>query len=217
MDDPKINQFLQNSTPIGPSTPNQYGKIKEIATNSENFFTAIYTMVFRHDHAWKVYSQNTGGRPFSTMLTCAPTSYYVCNHMFEEMGMWIGEPAVVGNMNASWLNYAPLWVLERVPEIYDLAEEKGANPNAVDKWRTHHFPGVLFYLNEIYFHDQENNQSYFSIDRLIQRYKHIDAFKANLGKFMDIYTKAYSTGKLIDSPSPDTLMRRYNLNPMQDI
>ena len=206
------HQFLQDSTPIVQPTPNQYAKIKDIATNSENFFTAIYCLVFRHDHALRAYSQNTSGRPFSTMLTCIPTSYYVCNYMFEETGLWIGEPAVVVNMNVSWLRYASLWILERIPELYDLAERKGANPSAVDKWRIRYFPDVIDWFNKIFFNDPENNLSYFSIDRLIQRYKHIDDFKNNIDKFMDIYKRAYSTGKLLNSPSPDILIKRYGLD-----
>jgi hypothetical protein len=208
-----VDKFLRTSTPIGPPTSNQYAKVKDIATNSENFFTAFYCQVLRRDHALRAYSQCTSGRPFSTMLTCAPNSYYVCRHMFEEMGLWIGEPVVVGNMNASWLKYAPIWVLERVPEIHDLAQEKGADPKGVDKWRTHHFPAILNYLNEIYFNDVVGNLPYFSIDRLVGRYKHLPIFKENLRQFLDIYEKAYSAGRTGDSPSPETLVERHNLTP----
>ncbi len=206
-----VDQFLRNSTPTVPPTPNQYAKIKDIATISENFFTGIYCQVFRRDHALRAYSQNTSGRPFSTMLSCLPTSYYVCNYMFEEMGLWIGEPALVVNFNVSWHKYAPLFVLERRPEVYDLAEQKGADPDAVDKWRAHLVPGALHYLSRIYFDDQVGNLPYFSIDHLFQRYKHIDVFRENLKQFIDIYKKAYSTGKLMDSPSPDILLKRYDL------
>lgn len=206
-----VDQFLKNSIPIVRPTPNEFSKIKDISTKSENFFTAIYCLVFRRDHALKAYSQNTSGRPFSTMLSCIPTSYYVCNYMFEEMGIWIGEPAVVVNMNVSWLKYASLWILERIPELYDLAERKGAAPEAVDKWRIHNFPGILHYLNEICFNDHEGNLLYFSIDRLIQRHKHLDIFKENVKYLMDIYRRAYSKGELINFPSPDILIERYNL------
>jgi hypothetical protein len=185
--------------------------VKEISTNSENFFTAIYCLVFRRDHALRTYSQCTTGRPFSTLLTCIPTSYYVCNHMFGHMGLWIGEPQVVVNMNVSWLRYATLWVLERLPELYDLAERRGADPDKVDRWRTHNFSGVLHYLNEIYINDEAGNLPYFSIDRLIRRHRHLPVFRDNLRVFMDIYQRAQSAGLAADSPSPETLVLRYNL------
>ena len=79
---------------------------------SENFFTAIYCLVFRRDHAIRAYSQDVVGPPFSSLLTCVPTAHYVCNHLFQEMGYWLGEPCVVVNMNVSWARYAPVWVLE---------------------------------------------------------------------------------------------------------
>jgi FkbM family methyltransferase len=207
-----VDEFLRNATPIVPPTPDQYAKIKDIATNSENFFTAIYCMVFRRDHALRAYSQNTSSRPFSTMLTCIPISYYVCNYMFEEMGLWVGQPAVVVNMNASWLKYETLWILESLPELYDFAEERGSDPDAVDRWRTHNFPRVLNYLNEICFNDTEDNLSYFSIDRLIQRCRHLSVFRENVENFISIYEKAYAAGKTAVSIPPEALILRYNLN-----
>jgi FkbM family methyltransferase len=210
-----VDKFLRNSTPIVTPTPDRYAPIKEMAVNSENFFTAIYCLVFRRDRATKAYSQNTAGRPFSTLLTCIPTSYYVCHNMFEEMGLWIGQPSVVVNMNVSWVKYAPLWVLERIPELYDLAEEKGAAPDAMDKWREHNFPGVLHYLNELYFNDKENNIKYFSIDRLIQRTRHLPVFKENIKKFFEIYGKAYAAGKTAEQIPPEALIQKYNFDTIK--
>jgi FkbM family methyltransferase len=212
-----VDNFLHDSTPIVTPTPDQYAPIKDLAVNSENFFTAIYCLVFRRDHAVKAYSQNTAGRPFSTLLTCIPTSYYVCHNMFEEMGLWIGQPSVVVNMNVSWLKYAPLWILERVPELYDLAEEKGSSPEAMDKWREHNFPGVLHYLHEIYFSDTENNIQYFSIDRLIQRTRHLPIFKANIKQFFEIYGQAYTIIKTAELVPPETLIQKYNFGNIKQI
>jgi glycosyltransferase involved in cell wall biosynthesis len=207
-----VDRFLKESTPIVQPGPNQYSKIKGISTKSENFFTAIYCLVYRRDHALRAYSQCTSGRPFSTLLTCIPTSYYVCNYMFEDMGLWIGEPQVVVNMNVSWLKYATLWVLERLPELYDLAERRGADADSVDKWRTHNFAGLLHYLNEIYVNDEADNLPHFSIDRLIQRHKHLPIFRENLRKLIEIYKRAYHSGRSLNSPSPDILIERYSLD-----
>lgn len=186
-----VDAFLNSGTPIVPECANHYGKVKEISTFSENFFTAIYCLVFRRDHAIRAYSQNTAGRPFSTLLTCIPTSFYVCNYMFEEDGYWIGEPSVVVNMNVSWGKYAPLWILERIPELYDLAEKKGADPGKVDKWRVHNLPGILHFLEKIYFEDKEDNIRYFSIERLFMRHKHLPEFNAQVGKIAEIYARAH--------------------------
>jgi len=70
-----VKKFFEESTPIVPAEEDRAGPINEICAQNENFFTAIYTLVFRRDHAINAYSQDTSGRPFSSMLTCIPTTY----------------------------------------------------------------------------------------------------------------------------------------------
>jgi glycosyltransferase involved in cell wall biosynthesis len=206
-----IDEFLSTAVPIVPSSPDKFALISEIATLSENFFTAIYCLVFRRDHALRAYSQNVSGRPFSSLLTCIPTSYYVCRHMFREMGYWIGDPCVVVNMNVSWGRYAPLWILERIPEIYDLAEKMGADPEAVDRWRRHTLGSALYYLESIFADDPEGNAAYFSMDRWMRRHKHLMEFKAELPRIMEIYGRAFRAGMHAANESPRDLLERYGL------
>lgn len=206
-----LDDFIADATPIVPPGPDKYSKIKEIATLSENFFTAIYCLVFRRDHALRAYSQNTEGRPFSTMITCIPTSYYVMNYMAEEDGYWIGEPSLVVNMNVSWGKYAPLWILERIPELYDLAEKMGANPEDMDRWRKHNLPGLMHYFRTIFDDDPEGNLAYFSMDRMLMRYKHLDDFKANIVKIINIYIDGVKRGKIASKEDPTILIKKYGI------
>jgi len=205
-----LKSVLSQSTPIVPPSPDRCARVREIASNNENFFTAIYTCVFRRDHALLAYSQNTEGRPFSSLLTCVPTTYHVCNRMFDETGYWIGEPALVVNMNVSWGRYAALWRLERLPEIYDLAESRGALPMHMDKWRAHNLQDITHYLNEIYFNDKAGNLPYFSIDRFILRHKHLEAFRDNLGDIKSICQKAFEM-KRFGPTSPSERFSRFNI------
>lgn len=207
-----VERFLNSGIPIRQPCPDLFAPISTLSTLSENFFTAIYCLVYRRDHALRAYSQNTNGRPFSTMLTCIPTSHYVCQHMMNEAGYWIGEPGLVVNMNVSWGRYAPLWVLERLPELYDLAERKGANPSEVDRWRMHNLPGAIHYLEQIYFSDTENNIQYFSMERFIARHKHLQIFQSSLRDIMSIYKKAYKDehrGALVE---PAKLLAQFGLS-----
>jgi len=185
-----LESFINGATPIVEPTDDICDYIKNISTQSENFFTAIYCLVYRRDHALKAYSLNTEGRPFSTMLTCIPTTYYVLNYMMDEIGVWLGEPLLVVNMNVSWMKYAPLWILERIPEVYDLAQKMGADPAKVDRWRLHNLPGVNHFFDEIYKDDPEHNANYFSPSRLVARLKHLDEFKENVKQFRHIYEQA---------------------------
>jgi glycosyltransferase involved in cell wall biosynthesis len=189
-----LDKYLNESIPIVTPGRDIAAPVHRICTESENFFTAIYCLVFRRDHALRAYSQNTAGRPFSTMQTCIPTTYYVLHYMMNEPACWIGEPLLVVNLNVSWMKYAPLWVLERLPEVYDLAEHMGADPLSVDCWRINNFPGVVHFFREIFENDQETNIGYFSAPRLVARMKHLDEFEGQVAILRDIYNAAYHHG-----------------------
>ncbi len=206
-----VDDFLKLSIPITSPGVDRFAPIRELATLTENFFTAIYCLVFRRDHALRVYSQNTSGRPFSSMLTSIPTSYYICHHMMEDDGCWIGEPSVVVNMNVSWGRYAPLWILERLPELYDVAELNGALPEEVDRWRVHTLQAASHYLEKIYFDDSEGNRAYFSIERLFERHKHLPAFRKQVSVIMKIYARAHKLKLSGAEIAPKDLLDRFGL------
>jgi glycosyltransferase involved in cell wall biosynthesis len=206
-----LHDFLKSGIPITPPTSDRVAPIKELATLSENFFTAIYCLVFRRDHALRAYSQNVYGRPFSTMLTSIPTSYYVCNYMMEEEGCWIGTPAVIVNMNVSWGRYAPLWILERLPELYDLAERNGAILGEVNRWRTHTLQAAPHYLEKIYLEDMDGNRAHFSIERFFERHKHLPKFLEQLQTIMRIYTLAHQQKISGAEIAPADLLDRFAL------
>lgn len=198
-DDPKavteLDVFLNDSIPVATIGQDIAGAVHRISTQSENFFTAIYCLVFRRDHALQAYSQNTDGRPFSTMLTCIPTTYYVLNYMMNESAYWIGDPQVVVNLNVSWMKYASIWILERLPEAHDLAEKMGASSDEVDKCRVNHLPHVWHWFREIFENEQElDNINYFSALRLVNRMRHLDRFKQKVKVLRDIYNTAHIHG-----------------------
>jgi FkbM family methyltransferase len=189
-----FNVFFRDATPIVPAEGDREGPIRTICAQNENFFTAIYTLVLRRDHALRAYSQDTSGRPFSTLLTCIPTTYYVLNHMMEQPGVWIGTPQIVVNMNVSWMKYAPLWILERIPEVYEEAERRGVAVEDIDRWRLHTLPGVMHYFDEIFQNDPLNNAAYFSPGRLVRRFKHLPEFRAMHSRLRAIYENAHAIG-----------------------
>ncbi|MGV1958329.1 FkbM family methyltransferase [Agrobacterium sp. 22-214-1] len=187
-----FEEFFQNSTPIVPPEDDRIGLIKDICTRNENFFTAIYTLVFRRDHAINAYSQNTDGRPFSSMLTAIPTTFYVLNHMMDTRGVWLGKPALVVNLNVSWMKYAPLWILERIPEVYEVAEWRGADSGEMDRWRVHTLPGAKHFFTEILTNDPLDNGAYFDPQRFVRRFKHLQEFKQMRAELVETYTTASS-------------------------
>lgn len=189
-----LDKFFKNAPPICPPSNDILGTVSQISTESENFFTAIYCLVLRRDHAIRAYSQNIEGRPFSTLLTCIPTTYHALNFMMQEPAYWLGQPQLVVNLNVSWMKYAPLWILERIPEAYDLAEKMGASPAAVDQWRSHNLASVLHFFKDIYESDPESNGEYFLPSRLLGRIKHLENFPEQVEAMRTIYEQAHLAG-----------------------
>jgi len=200
-----FDRFFVDAIPIVPPEGDLIGPIREICAQNENFFTAIYTLILRRDHALAAYSQDTSGRPFSTMLTCIPTTYYVFNHMMDEMGVWIGDPQIVVNMNVSWKRFAPLWILERIPEVYEVARQKGVAAENIDRWRRHTLPIVAYHFADIFADDPLNNAEYFSAKRLIRRFSDLPEFETYRSDLLDIYTRAHEDGHRSASEPPDAV------------
>ena len=189
-----IGCFLAKSTPAVVPGPDLSGPVWRVSTESDNFFTAIYCLVFRRDHALRAYSQNTEGKPFSTMRTSIPTAYYVLNYMMDEDAYWVGTPLLVVNLNVSWIQYAPIWILERLPEAFDIAEKMGADLTAMDKCRAKHVPQLIYWFGEIYQNDMNSNMNYFSPARLISRFKHLASFRKAIPNLMADYESAHLRG-----------------------
>jgi hypothetical protein len=128
------------------------------------------------------------------MLTAIPTTYHVLHNMMDEPGYWIGEPQIVVNMNVSWLRYAPLWILERIPEVYELAEQQGGPREQIDRWRRHTLSRMPHYLREIFENDPYGNAMFFSLRRLVWRFKHLREFSAVCPTLREIYARAHANG-----------------------
>ena len=174
------DELLRTQTPITPIMPNRYcAELRHVAGNTENFFTAIYCCIFRLDHARACYSQNTSGRPFSSLVSCVPTTNYVLNNLLNRPAFWYGDLAVLVNMNVSWLKYADLWVLERFPEIYERFQQKGVPATLIDSYRNKSIPGVVYHLKE-YIARNSENLDIINLRCLFRTYRHLKEFQAVL-------------------------------------
>ncbi len=202
----KLNKFYAGAAPVVPSGPDQAGAVKDVAVMNENFFTAIYCLVFQRPHALMAYSQFTEGEPFSSLPTCVPTTQHVLNCMMELPAYWVGSPQLVINMNVSWLRYAWRWILERFPETHDLAVKYGADASKVDEWRDNYMPHTEHYLNEVFMEmDEDIVGSNFDFATLVSRIKHTREYNNHRPAFIKIYSEAFRRGHPLAQRHSDSI------------
>lgn len=204
--------LIASATPIAPETKSGFSEeIRLFAARNENFFTAIYACVFRRDHALAAYNQFTADPPFSTLASCIPTTKYVLEHMLDRPGYWIGSQQIVVNMNVSWMRYAPVWHLERLPEVYNLAEEMGVEPIELERYRASNIEQAVHFTPNG-FGDVEGVCNLLSMTRYIEKVRGVPDFDEYVDALLGRYEIARATGReLGEAPTAGMLRAIYNL------
>ncbi|MGJ5136332.1 FkbM family methyltransferase [Bradyrhizobium oligotrophicum] len=200
-----LEHYLSTAIKIAEGAASTCGLVKEISSFNENFYTAIYTFVVKRKYAQKIFNQDTSGEPFSSMQTCVPSSKYILSHMMELSGYWINEPLITINMNVSWGKYAPLWVLERLPEVYDFAELNGVPQEGVDHWREHTLQMTLGFLEILFNSELDPSFRSFDIVRFIRRSRHLSKFRELYPKIEMIYAQALASQHPLAKITSETL------------
>jgi len=217
-DDPSrlesVESVLTGAIPIAFGGPNRrVRQLREVAGLNENLFTAIYACAFRRDHALRAYQLDTRGEPFTSLVTCVPSAVYALAALQERPAWWVGEPAVVVNMNVSWLRWALLWHLERMPDLFEEAERRGVDPTRLDGYRLNHLVEAGKWVRMVYFDAEEGVRRNFSLARLLERCKHLSEFRErHLPSVRRVYSEAWAAGRVVVDPiPPDELFARYGL------
>jgi FkbM family methyltransferase len=185
--------YHEGSTQMTLNSSDRLAPLREITDVNENFFTAIYTFVAKKKHAQKIFNQDTSGSEFSSLQSCVPTSKYILNNLLDFESYWISEPAITINMNVSWGAFTPLWILERVPEVYDLAEFNGVEKEKVDFWRSHTMKMFVDVFREVFSSDNlsiTRNVDLKSISRRVRHLKEFDQISLEMIKIYESARKA---------------------------
>jgi hypothetical protein len=209
-----VSHVIANATPIAEGGPNRYvTQLRDVAGLNENLFTAIYTCAFRRDHALRAYQLDTRGAPFTSLATCVPSSVYALAALQDRPAWWVGDPAVVVNMNVSWLRWELLWRLERMPDLFEEAERQGVDPEQLDSYRLHHLARAEEWVRAAYFEAEEPIRTGFSLARLLERSKHLPEFREqHLAGVRRVYQEAWEAGRVaVDPVPPAQLFERYGL------
>ncbi len=208
-----VEEIVAKATPIASGSISHFAEeVRYFAGYNENLFTAIYACVFRRDHAIAAYTQDTSGSPFSDLMTCIPTSVYVLEHMVNRPGYWIADPYVIVNMNVSWRRWVLIWHMERMPDLFDLAERQGVNKAMLAPYRRNHCADVVNWARAVYYGQDAALPEMFSMGRLIERCKHIPEFQAQVEALRKVYEVAFVQGRVVgDQESPWKLFSGYDL------
>jgi glycosyltransferase involved in cell wall biosynthesis len=209
-----VGKVMAASRPIAPGGPNRHvAALREVSGLNENLFTAIYACAFRRDHALRAYQIDTRGSPFSSLATCVPSSVYALAALQDRPAWWVGEPAIVVNMNVSWLRWALLWHLERMPDLFEEAERRGIDPASLDRYRLGHLAEAEQWLRMVFFQAEDAVRNHVSVARLLERCKHLPEFRArHLAGVRRAYEDAYAEGRVeVDAVPADELFARYGL------
>lgn len=182
--------FFRDVVPVVPPAENRFDEIRSLCAVSPSVFAATGALVFRRDHALRAFSQNTHGRPFSTMLTSVPAAHYVLHNLMLDRGCWIGAPQIVVNTSPSWSTYAPLMALERMPEVFDVAEYQGGEASEIDRWRRYWLGSVERFFGEVYADDEFGGAEDFCPRRLVWRFNHLEEFGPIAERLAGIYRDA---------------------------
>lgn len=186
-----LDKLISSATPISqPGRSGFFETIKEFAAFNENFFTAIYACIFRRDHAIAAYTQNTNGPPFSDLLTCAPITHYVLNHMLDRPGFWVGSNQIIVNMNVSWMRFAPVWHITLFPEIFDLAELMGVDSEQLVPYRVRNLQQGLHFLRDAYDIKDGYVASLIHICRYIEATRGVLSFDQLVDRLLEAYDAA---------------------------
>ena len=108
--------------------------------------------------------------------------------MMNEPAYWIHDPVITINLNVSWGHHTPIWLLERIPEVYDLAELNGAPQADVAYWREHTLKNSLNFLDIIQTPDENGRFQNFDFIRYVRR----NAKNENFKKYIKDIQKSYS-------------------------
>jgi glycosyltransferase involved in cell wall biosynthesis len=112
--------------------------VREIAAQTDNLFTAIYTIVWRADLLSAAYQHAFDGSPFENLTEAIPCTEYILREYADCDAYWHAAEAICGNAHNSWSHHRPRWHGVIMPLAFDLARQAGVDPERLQAWADAH-------------------------------------------------------------------------------
>jgi len=134
-----VSSLVLESTPVaGAVAPSGWLKVRQAAEQTDNLFTAIYTIVWRADLLSAAYEHAFDGPAFQDLTEAIPCTGYILGHYGECDAYWHAGSGVVGNAHNSWSHHRPRWHGAIMPMAFALARDAGVDPVKLQAWADTH-------------------------------------------------------------------------------
>jgi glycosyltransferase involved in cell wall biosynthesis len=174
--DSTVENYIRDGHQISYSERDLFDSAVNVSVENENFFTAIYALIFRNDHGKRCYNQDTSGEPFTSLQSCIPTTKYILNELSLKKIVWISKSCLVVNPQVSWVQHLNLWFINICPLKYQKFIEAGASQDRVDYIRKSRISGIVKYTKQSFMHGGKNLQ-HLDFVYLIRTFIHLIEFK----------------------------------------
>jgi glycosyltransferase involved in cell wall biosynthesis len=134
-----VQNLMLEANPVhGRVAPSGTLKVRQAAEQTDNLFTAIYTIVWRADLLSAAYEHAFDGPAFQDLTQAIPCTEYILGQYGECDAYWHGGIGVIGNVHNSWSRHRPRWHGVVMPLAFALARDAGVDPRKLQTWADMH-------------------------------------------------------------------------------
>jgi glycosyltransferase involved in cell wall biosynthesis len=124
----QVPKLLAEGQQVGKHVlPSGIYPVNLIATHHDNFFTAVYLLIFRSDLLAACLNHPFDGTPFEDLTECVPTTRWLRGNYRYVDCYWHAPVSITGNAHNSWSRHRPRWHGVIMPRVFELARYAGAD------------------------------------------------------------------------------------------
>jgi len=138
-------------------------ELSQVATANNNLFTSIYSLITKTSVAIEIFSNVPSSKYFSNLNSCVPTVNYLLTLPSTTEVFWHAEECVLVDLNVSWMEFAPWWILERIPEIAVSWIERGADKSQMSEFIQSYIPSFAHFADVAINEKLEINSTYLKL------------------------------------------------------
>ena len=124
----QVPKLLAEGQQVGKHVlPSGIYPVNLVATHHDNFFTAVYLLIFRSDLLAACLNHPFDGTPFEDLTECVPTTRWLRGNYRYVDCYWHAPVSITGNAHNSWSRHRPRWHGVIMPRAFELARYAGAD------------------------------------------------------------------------------------------